>query len=62
MNRLTRRELAGALSASAVALAQTPSAPGDELKTTRDQMQAYADQLDKFPLPMSVEPATIFKP
>jgi hypothetical protein len=62
MSRLTRRELAAALSTSAVALAQAPQPPGDELKASRDQLKSNADQLDKFPLPMSVEPATVFKP
>jgi hypothetical protein len=62
MSSLTRRELAAALSTSAVALAQTQQPPSDDLKTSRDQLQANADQLDKFPLPMSIEPATIFKP
>jgi len=76
MSKFTRRELAVALSTSAVLLgrpqdkAPSPanpavspaSNPGDELKAARDQLRDIADQLDKFPLPMAAEPATIFKP
>jgi predicted component of type VI protein secretion system len=67
MNKFTRRELAAALSTSAVLLAQPqtqplPATPDDELKTSRAQLRANADQLDKFPLPMTTEPATTFKP
>jgi hypothetical protein len=62
MSRLTRRELAAALSTSAVLLAQTQPPPEDESKASRDQLRANADALDKFPLSMSAEPATVFKP
>jgi hypothetical protein len=70
MNRLTRRELAAALSTSAVLLARpqaqpTNSAaltPVDELAAARTQLRDNAAQLDKFPLPMAAEPATTFKP
>jgi hypothetical protein len=69
MSRLTRRELAAALSTSAVLLAQpspqaqpAPASSDDELKISRAQLHDNADQLDKFPLPMSTEPATVFKP
>jgi hypothetical protein len=71
MGKFTRRELAAALSTSAVLLAhpqaQAPSAaavssPGEELKAARAQLMENAEQLDKFPLPMSAEPATIFQP
>jgi hypothetical protein len=71
MSRFTRRELAAALSTSAVLLAR-PQAPtaapalpanaGEELTASRAQLRDNADQLDKFPLPMDVEPATTFKP
>jgi hypothetical protein len=71
MSKFTRRELATALSAGAVAAPgvlraqQQASAPqassDDELKISRDQFRANIDQLDKFPLPMAAEPATIFK-
>jgi hypothetical protein len=67
MSKVTRRELAaalstGALSASAVALAQVEPSADDELKAARAQLRENADQLDKFPLPMTAEPATTFRP
>ncbi|HMD50050.1 MAG TPA: hypothetical protein VKG79_13165 [Bryobacteraceae bacterium] len=66
MTKFTRRELAAVVSTSAVLLAQPqaqplPENPGDELKAVRAQLRETADQLDKFPLPMSTEPATTFK-
>jgi len=70
MDKVTRRELAAAVSASALVLgkrapaqpASPPSAPGDELNAVRTQLHQISDQLDKFPLPMDAEPATTFKP
>jgi hypothetical protein len=69
MSRFTRRELAAALSTSAVLLARPrplpqtqPASPDEELKTLLAQLRDNADQLDKFPLPMSAEPAVTFKP
>jgi hypothetical protein len=68
MNPFTRRELAAALTGTAALLAQNPplraqsSNPEDELKASQAQLRDNADQLDKFPLPITVEPATIFKP
>lgn len=62
MSKFTRRELAAALSTSVVLLAQAPPSPDDELKASLAQLHDNADQLDKFSLPMSAEPATIFKP
>jgi hypothetical protein len=70
MSKFTRRELAAALSTSAVLLArpQAPSAPAlpanpaEELTASRAQLRDYADQLDKFALHMDAEPATTFKP
>ncbi|MBV9770636.1 MAG: hypothetical protein JOZ32_13760 [Bryobacterales bacterium] len=74
MDKFTRRELAAALSTSTVLLAgvqsplrgrtQTPPLPGnsgEELKASLAQLRDNSEQLDKFPLPMSAEPATIFK-
>ncbi len=70
MNKFTRRELAAVVSTSAVLLARPqaqpqpqplPSNPDDELKAVRAQLRDAAEQLDKFPLPMSTEPATTFK-
>ena len=71
MSKFTRRELAAALSTSAVFLArpqaQTPPQAlpvnaDEDLKASRVQLRDSADQLDKFPLPMAAEPATTFKP
>jgi hypothetical protein len=68
--KLTRREIATTLSASAVLLAQVPAppitqnsplSPDDELKAARDSIRQNSEQLAKFPLPMSTEPATRFK-
>jgi hypothetical protein len=47
-------------------LAQTPAPPlpqnaDDELKAVRDQNRRISEQLAKFPLPMTAEPATRFK-
>jgi len=67
MSTLTRRELAAALAAPGILLAQAPpSAPAasgnDELNAARAQNRENAAELDAFPLPMSAEPATVFKP
>jgi hypothetical protein len=45
-----------------VALAQNPApAPDDELKAARDTIRQNAEQLSKFDLLMSTEPAAHFK-
>jgi hypothetical protein len=71
MSKFTRRELAAALSTSAVLLARPqasppalalPANPAEELTAARAQLRDYADQLDKFTLHMDAEPATTFKP
>ncbi len=71
MSKFTRRELAAALSTSAVLLARPqaqapplalPANPEEELKAAQAQLRDNAGQLDKFPLPMDAEPATTFKP
>jgi len=66
MKKLTRREIAVALSASTTLLAQNPATPlpqnpDEELKAARDQIAQNGQQLAKFELPMSTEPATHFK-
>jgi hypothetical protein len=70
MNKFTRRELAAVVSTSAVLLARPqaqpstqplPANPAEELQASQAQLRDNAGQLDKFPLPMSVEPATTFK-
>jgi hypothetical protein len=69
--KITRRAL-GAVLASAAALAQAPLTtppsmpplpknPEEELKAARDQGHQTGEQLAKFDLPMSVEPAFQFK-
>ena len=67
MPQFTRRQLAAALSASAL-LAQAPNTPpplpqnpDEELKAAKESIQHNADQLAKFPLPISTEPAVHFK-
>jgi hypothetical protein len=71
MSKFTRRELAAALSTSAVLLARPqtptssqalPASPEQELQASRVQLRDNADQMDKFLLPMDTEPATTFKP
>jgi hypothetical protein len=68
--KFTRREIAAALSTSAALLAQAPSppppqtaalSPDDELKAARESNRQNSEQLAKFPLPMSTEPAARFK-
>jgi hypothetical protein len=62
--KLTRRQLATALTAAA-ALAQTPSGPPatpeDELKAARDRFQANGAALARREVPMATEPAFQFK-
>ena len=62
MNKLTRRELAAVLAASTALLAQAPPPANDETAASVAQNRALAGELDNFPLPMTAEPATIFKP
>jgi hypothetical protein len=61
--KLTRRQLAGALT-SAVALAQTPAPPASpeaELQSARDQVKGIAAILEQQQVPMSTEPAFTFE-
>jgi hypothetical protein len=61
--KLTRRQLAAMVSATALAEAQTaqPAAPpADELQAARDRMKANADALAHFQVPTSTEPAFRF--
>ncbi|MBI1787678.1 MAG: hypothetical protein HYR60_09040 [Acidobacteria bacterium] len=58
---MTRRKLAlAAMGSGAAALAQ-PAQPEDDLAAARKQAQSNADALAKFELPMSAEPAFVFK-
>lgn len=61
--KLTRRELAGALT-SAAALAQAPAPPASpeaELQSARDEVKAIAQTLSQQQVPMSTEPAFAFQ-
>lgn len=62
MDKLTRRELAAVLAASPVLLAQAPPSANEETAAAVAGNRDTAGELDRFPLPMMVEPATIFKP
>lgn len=65
LKKLTRREVAAALSASAALRAQAPApAPQNadqELKAAREAIGQNSAQLEKVPVPMSVEPAVHFR-
>lgn len=62
--KLTRRELAAALTAG-TALAQTPSQPPvtaeEALRAARDQQKAATTRLASQTVPMTTEPAFQFK-
>ena len=65
-SKITRRELAAAVTASTALLAQQPPAPlpqnpEEELKAARDQIHQASELLAKFDIPMSIEPAVHFK-
>lgn len=65
-SKVTRRHLAVTLAGSAAAYAQTaaaplPKSPDEELKAARDDCRSNAEQLAKFELAMSTEPAFQFK-
>jgi hypothetical protein len=64
--KFTRRALGAILSTSAALIAQTPSlplpsTPDEELKAVKDTIQQNSQQLAKFDLPMSTEPAVHFR-
>jgi hypothetical protein len=64
--KFTRRQLALAISTSAIVLAQTPapplpSSPDEELKAVRETLRQNSEQLAKVELPMSTEPAVHFR-
>ena len=63
--KLTRRQLAAAVSGAAIAsaAAQTSQqpAPADELQTARERLKANVDALSQHDLPMATEPAFQFK-
>jgi hypothetical protein len=64
--KFTRRQLALAVSTSAIVLAQTPAPPlpsnaDEELKAVRDTLRQNSEALAKVELPMSTEPAVHFR-
>lgn len=61
--KLTRRQLAAVVSATAMAQAQTEprAAPADELETARARLKANSEVLTQQELPMATEPAFRFK-
>jgi hypothetical protein len=59
-SRITRRQLAGAMLATAAAAQTPPSAPADELQAAREQNQHSAEALAKAEVPMAAEPAFHF--
>jgi hypothetical protein len=64
--KLTRRELAAVVSATAMATVpaqaqQPPANRVDELQTARDRMKANGDLLAQQQVPMATEPAFQFK-
>ena len=62
--KLTRRQLAAMVSATAMAQAQTEpraAAPADELQAARERLKTNSDLLDRQQVPMATEPAFQFK-
>jgi hypothetical protein len=62
--KLTRRQLAAMVSATAMAQAQTEpraAAPADELQAARERLKANSGLLDRQQVPMATEPAFQFK-
>ncbi len=63
--KMTRRDLAavvGSLSAIAAARAQEPAGKPEDLNAAaQEQLRKNSETLSKFDLPMSTEPAFLFK-
>ena len=64
--KITRRKLGAAMMAPAVLLAQAPQPPipataDEELAAVKEQNRRNAEALDKFRVPISAEPAFVFK-
>jgi hypothetical protein len=64
--KMTRRRLGAAVLAPAAMLAQAPAppipaTPEQERAAVKEQNRRNAETLDKFKLPMSTEPAFLFK-
>jgi hypothetical protein len=60
---ITRRQLAAALAGALPAAAQTPAVvPATELAKAVEQMRSNSKALSTQSVPMSTEPAFVFKP
>ncbi len=61
--KLTRRQLAAVVSATALAQAQTTGQPAlvDETQAARDRLKANSDALAQHDLPPATEPAFRFR-
>ena len=62
--KLTRRQLAAVVSATAIAHAQTPQpapAAADDLQAARDRMKANSELLARQDVPAATEPAFRFQ-
>jgi hypothetical protein len=66
MKKMTRRQLAAAVSAGVVAApviaAPQAAPPQDDLAAARERLRNNAALLSQHPVPMAVEPAFQFKP
>lgn len=64
IRKITRRELAAAAAGSLIAgaaMAQPPASPQDFGKAALDSHQKNSETLAKFDVPMSLEPAFLFR-
>jgi hypothetical protein len=64
--KMTRRQLAAVVSATAISAAsaqteQRAATPSDDLAAARDRLKANSAVLDRLQVPMAVEPAFQFK-
>jgi len=62
--KLTRRQLATAVCATAILQAQTEqhaAAPGDDLQIARERLKSNAEALSQHELPAATEPAFRFQ-
>jgi hypothetical protein len=67
MTRLTRRQMVAAVAGAAPVLAPVAgraqdASGGDKLESAREQVRKSIGEMEAFELPMTAEPAFIFKP
>jgi hypothetical protein len=60
--KLTRREWAGVLGASAAAARAQGPADGGVMEEARAELRETIERLQKFRLPAATEPAVVFRP